>query len=130
MNLKSFTGNLQKYADYYNPNALLEKITKVARKAGVKLIYIVLLLYYSTFDKELPLKDRLMVLAALGYFILPIDLIPDALPGGFTDDMGALLYVLKQVWNNLTPATKQKAHGRLKELFGEVSESDLNIPGI
>lgn len=130
MDIKSFTNNLQKYADYYNPNTLFEKIKKVARKAGVKIVYVVLLLYYSTLDKELPMKDRLMVLAALGYFILPLDMIPDALPIGFTDDMAALVYVLKQVWNNLTPATKQKAHDRLKEWFGEVSEEDLHIPGL
>lgn len=130
MDIKLFTNNLQKYASYYNPNALFEKIKKVARKTGVKLVYIVLLLYYSTLDKELPMKDRLMVLAALGYFILPIDLIPDALPGGFADDTAALIYVLKQVWNNLTPSTKQKAYARLKEWFGNVSEEDLYIPGL
>lgn len=130
MDIKSFTGNLQKYADNYNPGALFEKIKDVARKAGVKLIYIVLLLYYSTLDKELPMKDRLMVLSALGYFILPVDLIPDVLPGGFADDMAALVYVLKQVWANLTPDTKQKAHERLKEWFGNVSEKDLYIPGL
>lgn len=130
MDIKSFMGNLQKYADYYNPNALFEKIKKVARKAGVKIVYVVLLLYYSTLDKELPVKDRLMVIAALGYFILPVDVIPDALPGGFTDDMAALVYVLKQVSNNLTPATKQKARARLEEWFGDVDESDLHIPGL
>lgn len=73
MNLNAFTSNLQKYADLYNPNELFDKIKKVARKAGVNIIYVVLLLYYSTLDKELPVKDRLMVIAALGYFILPLD---------------------------------------------------------
>lgn len=130
MNIKAFTSNLSKYADYYNPNALFEKIKKVARKAGVKVVYVVLILYYATMDKELPVKDRLMVLAALGYFILPIDLIPDALPGGFADDMAALVYVLKQIWDNLTPSTIEKAKNRLSEWFGEVSESDLYIPGL
>ncbi len=130
MNLKAFTGNLSKYAGYYNPTALFEKIKNVARKAGVKLVYIVLILYYATLDKDMPVKDRLMILAALGYFILPIDLIPDGLPGGFADDTAALVFVLKQVWDNLTPTTIQKAGNRLREWFGEVSESDLKIPGL
>ena len=52
MNLNAFTSNLQKYADVYNPHELFDKIKNVARKAGVKIIYIVLLLYYSTLDKE------------------------------------------------------------------------------
>lgn len=130
MDIKFFTNSLSKYADYYNPNDLFDKIKEVARKAGVKLIYAVLLLYYSTLDKDLPTKDRLMVLSALGYFILPVDLIPDYLPGGFTDDMAALVFVLKTVWNNLTPVTKHKAQNRLKEWFGNVSEKELYIPGI
>ncbi|MDE6006479.1 MAG: DUF1232 domain-containing protein [Muribaculaceae bacterium] len=130
MNIKSSKGNLQKYANYYNPPVLFQKIKNVARKAGVKLIYVVLLLYYSTLDKELPLKDRLMVLAALGYFILPVDFIPDALPGGFADDTAALIYVLRQVWSNLTPFTKGKAHARLREWFDNVSEDDIKIPGL
>ena len=130
MDLISFSNNLQKYECYYNQDSLFEKIKNVARKAGVKLVYIVLLLYYSTLDEELPMKDRLMVIAALGYFILPIDLIPDALPGGFADDMAALVYVLKQVWNNLTPAIKQKAQNRLREWFGDISGKDLVIPGL
>ena len=109
MDIKSFTSNLQKYAAYYDPNALFEKIKKVAKKAGVKIVYAVLILYYATLDKDIPVKDRLLILAALGYFILPVDLIPDALPGGFADDMAALVFVLKQVWGTLPPSTMQKA---------------------
>lgn len=130
MDTSFFTSNLSRYADNYTPASLFDKIKAMARKAGVKVVYIVLLLYYSTLDKDLPINDRLMVIAALGYFILPLDLIPDALPGGFADDTAALLFVLKQVWNNLTPATKSKARGRLNEWFGEVSEADLHIPGL
>lgn len=130
MDIKAFTKNLQKYADCYSPKALFEKIKKVARKAGIKIVYVVLLLYYSTLDKELPMQDRLMVLAALGYFILPFDIIPDGLPGGFTDDMAALVFVLKKVWNNLTDETKRKAHDRLREWFGEVTQEDIAIPGL
>lgn len=130
MDIKSFTSNLQKYAAYYDPNALFEKIKKVAKKAGVKIVYAVLILYYATLDKDIPVKDRLMILAALGYFILPLDLIPDALPGGFADDMAALVFVLKQVWDNLTPSTMQKARDRVREWFGNVTDEELHIPGL
>lgn len=130
MDIKSFTSNLQKYAAYYDPNALFEKIKKVAKKAGVKIVYAVLILYYATLDKDIPVKDRLMILAALGYFILPVDLIPDALPGGFADDMAALVFVLKQVWGNLTPSTMQKARDRVREWFGNVTDEELHIPGL
>lgn len=130
MDIKVFIGNLGKYAGYYSPTKLFEKIRKVAKKLGVKAVYIVLLLYYATLDRRLPIKDRLMVLAALGYFILPLDLIPDAFAGGFADDTAAMLFVLKKVWANLTPETKEKARARLREWFGDVPDTDLHIPGL
>lgn len=125
MDIKYFTGNLSKFASYYSPSSLFDKIKKVAKKAGLKTIYVVLILYYASLDKELPVKDRLMVIAALGYFILPIDLIPDALPGGFADDAAALLFVVKHIWNNLSDRTINKAKQRLREWF-----PDANINGL
>lgn len=130
MDIKFFTNNLTRYAASYNPAALFDKIRKVAKKAGVKLVYIVLVLYYATLDKELPIKDRLMVLAALGYFIFPLDFIPDALPGGFADDTAAIFYVVKKIWKNLTPQTKQKARDRLKDWFGDTADPHLNVSDI
>ena len=130
MDINFFKNNLQKYAGYYNANSLFEKLKGASRKMGIKVVYAALILYYATFDKDLPAKDRLMVLAALGYLILPLDIIPDALPGGFTDDLGALTFVLRQIWSNLSPETFSKAKSRLREWFGNVSDADLNIPGM
>ena len=127
MDLNIFKNNLEKYAAYYNPSSLFDKIKKYAKKAGVKTVYAILILYYATFDKSLPVKDRLMVVAALGYFILPVDLIPDALPAGFVDDAGAALYVVRHIWNNLSKETFTKARNKLSEWFGKVNESDLSI---
>ena len=127
MDITPFKKNPEKYAEYYTPSSLFEKIKKFAKKAGVKTVYLVLILYYATFDKALPVKDRLMVLAALGYFILPVDIIPDALIGGFADDAAALLYVAKHIWKNLSAETFSKAHRKLNEWFGEVDDSEINI---
>lgn len=68
-----------------------------------------------------------MVVAALGYFILPVDLIPDALPGGFADDTAAALYVVRHIWNNISDDTFRKAGQKLNEWFGKVNESEINI---
>ncbi len=124
----SFTNNLTNYAAAYNPSALFTKIKKFASKAGIQIIYAVLILYYATFDKQLPLKQRIMVAAALGYFIIPMDLIPDSLPFGFADDATALTYVLKHIWNNLSPETFEKAKKRLHEWFGSIDDADLILP--
>ncbi|MDE7346151.1 MAG: DUF1232 domain-containing protein [Muribaculaceae bacterium] len=127
MDITPFKKNLEKYAGYYSPSSLFDKIKKFAKIAGVKTIYLVLILYYATFDKNLPVKNRLMVLAALGYFILPFDIIPDAVPGGFADDAAALLYVAKHIWKNMSEETFSKARKKLDEWFGEVEESEIKI---
>ena len=44
--------------------------------------------------REIPWKTLLLVTAAVLYFVNPIDLIPDWIPGiGLTDDMGILMSV-------------------------------------
>lgn len=120
---------LRPYARHYSPRALFEKIGRVARKAGAKVVYAALVLYYAMFDKGLPVKDRIMVVAALGYFIVPLDLIPDALPFGFSDDAAAMFFLVRHIWKNLSPSTIEKAKARLAEWFGPLDERDTQIVG-
>ena len=116
------------YAQVYNPSKLLEKLGKVARKAGAKVVYAVLLLYYALLDGDVPLKDKAIVVGALGYFILPFDFIPDMLgPLGYTDDMGALVLALKTIWTNITPKVKEQALQKLSEWFDEVDPEELKL---
>ncbi len=125
MGIKNLSERLSKYSAYYNPASLFAKIGKVAKKVGVKAVHTVLILYYATLDKRLPLKDRALVIAALGYFIVPIDLIPDALPGGFADDTAALVFILKHIWNNLSQETLDKAKRQLSEWFPDTPAPTL-----
>gem|GEM_PF-455740 len=125
VDIKIFKDNLARYSTYYNRSDLFGKIKRVAKKAGVKTVYMVLILYYATFDKQLPIKDRLMVVAALGYFILPLDLLPDTLPLGFSDDAAAVVFVLRHIWNNLSEKTFEKARRKLHDWFDDVDESQL-----
>ena len=49
---------------------------------------------------------------------MPIDLIPDVIPGlGFTDDAAALVTVIKVVKNNITPEIENQAREKLSEWF-------------
>ena len=116
------------YAQIYNPSKLLEKLGKVAKKAGAKVVYAVLLLYYALLDGDVSLKDKAIVVGALGYFILPFDFIPDMLgPLGYTDDMGALVLALKTIWTNITPKVKEQARQKLSEWFDEVDPEELKL---
>lgn len=115
------------YQQYFSVDKLWEKISEVAQKAGVKVIYGALLLFYASMDKNVPLADKAKIYGALGYFILPIDLIPDFLPGGYVDDLGALVWALKTIWDNITPEAHDKAYAKLSGWFPNVNKEDLTL---
>lgn len=118
--------NVSAYEKEYSDRKLWAKVGKVAEKAGLKVVYAVVLLYYVMKSPEVPLKSKGVIVGALGYFILPIDLIPDAIPVlGFTDDFAALTAVIKSVQGNITPEMEVKACERLHKWFGDFDESQL-----
>lgn len=128
MDISNVIANIGKWTENYTPTKLFSKIGSTAKAAGKKAVYAALLLYYALTADEVPLKDKLIVIGALGYFICPADLIPDFVVGlGYTDDVGVLVWATKTIWNNITPATHQKARERLSSWFGEVSDSEIKI---
>ena len=107
------------YAKHYSDKSLLNKLKKVARKLGRKAVYYVLVLYYVARDPSVPTSLKIKVFGALGYFILPIDLIPDAIIGlGFTDDIVALAWAFITMRKYITPEIKKKARDRVRQWFG------------
>ena len=69
--------NTEKYRKHYNDDDFWDKIMNVAKKAGAKVVYCALLLYYVLKSSSVPTEDKLIIIGALGYFILPLDLIAD-----------------------------------------------------
>lgn len=115
-----------KYSKYYSEDSLWEKVRKFAKDAGAKVVYVVLLLFYTLQDKSVGLKTKLAISAALGYFILPTDAIIDFTPIiGYSDDLGVLLFALSQISGSLTPEVKKKARAKLDEWFNEVNPEEL-----
>ncbi len=111
---------------HYSEDGLWDKIKNVAKKAGVKVIYLALLLYYTATADTTSTAHKAIIYGALGYFILPLDLIPDAIPVvGFTDDLAALIACAGAVAVSITPALKKQAKEKLKDRFGDVDESEL-----
>ena len=110
--------NIEKYNSHYSERGLWSKIKSVAKKAGSKTIYMVLLLHYVLKSPDVSIKEKAKIYGALGYFILPIDLIPDAIPFvGYSDDITALASILHSVWKNVTPEIKQQSQQKLKDWF-------------
>lgn len=119
---------LEKYQGNYSESSLFGMIGKVAKKVGIKLIYAVLLLFYVLKSPKTPAKDKRLIIGALGYFISPIDIVPDFIPiAGFSDDMAVLIWALKAVWDNVTPEVTAEAKSTLRNWFPSFSEEDLKI---
>ena len=115
-----------KYKQYYSEESFQEKLQDFAKTAGTQVVYAALLLYYLMKDKKIPLKAKLTITAALGYFILPIDAIPDFIPlAGFGDDLGVLIFALSQINSYITPEMRAKARLQLKQWFNHVDENEI-----
>ena len=81
--------------------------------------------YYCAFDRQTPRHVQLSLLAALAYFVLPFDFMPDLLPVlGFTDDAAVLVTALRLVAANIRPDHREAA--RLALTRG--TEEDLDSP--
>lgn len=110
--------NIEKYQGNYSESGFWNKVKKVALKAGAKVIYVALILYYELADPNVSPKEKAIIIGALGYFILPLDLIPDAIPVlGFSDDLAALVAAYGYVKGHLTPKVKLRARKKLCEWF-------------
>lgn len=109
---------IKKYVMDYSGSDFWEKLAKFALKIGKPVVYNALLLYYLLKSPDCTIEQKTLILGALGYLILPIDLIPDVIPGlGFTDDAAALVTVIKVVKNNITPEIENQAREKLSEWF-------------
>lgn len=118
--------NIESYQSNYSESGLWKKVKSVAKKAGIKTIYMVLFLHYVLKSPDVPLEDKAKIYGALGYFILPIDLIPDFIPVvGYSDDVAALAFALHAVWKNVTPEIKEQAQRKLREWFGSFDPYEL-----
>lgn len=73
--------------------------------------------YYCAFDPATPTRVRGVLIAALAYFVVPADLIPDFIPAlGFTDDAAVLAIAIKLVASSIRPEHKEAAHNALARL--------------
>lgn len=119
--------NQEDYNHYYNETSFMQKLQKFAKTAGIQVVYSALLLYYLMKDPSVSLKAKVTIGAALGYFILPTDAIPDFTPLiGFGDDLGVLIFALSQMSDNVTPELREKAKNQLRNWFREIDEQKID----
>ncbi|MBN2616254.1 MAG: DUF1232 domain-containing protein [Bacteroidales bacterium] len=118
----------KKYLKYYHPEQLWKKVETNASQLGKKVLLEVLSLYYMLISEKTPLKIRVTIMAALGYFILPTDVVSDFIPVlGFSDDIAFLSYAFTKAQKYLTPETKTKASELLGKWFPDHEPEALNL---
>ena len=106
-------------ARWYSDARLWRKLGKVAAGAGGKLVLAALTLFYCLKDRDTPAWAKGVIVGALGYLILPTDLIPDLLPGaGYGDDWGAIIAALGTVAAYVKDEHKSKAKAQVDRIFG------------
>lgn len=116
MNLPDFMS----YSNKFTNGDFIEKISRIAKRAGAKLVYASLILYYTLQSDKVSVKDKAIIIGALGYLISPLDVIPDAIPiAGLGDDLAVLIYVLNNVWGDVSEDVKEKAKSKLSKWFDE-----------
>ncbi len=102
--------DLAGFNKYYSVKALVDKLKSLGNKGKEKLLYMVFLLMNIMKSKEVPIKSKALIAAALGYFILPADLIPDFIVGmGFTDDLSVLMMVAELLSHQITDDIRERS---------------------
>ena len=73
--------------------------------------------YYCAIDPMTPMRVKGILFAALGYFVLPIDTLPDFILGvGFTDDLTVLVTALALIRTHMKPEHYDRAHRTIQAL--------------
>ena len=114
------------YSNKFTNGEFLEKIAKIAKRAGAKLVYIALVLYYTLQSDKVSIKDKAIIVGALGYLVSPLDVIPDAIPiVALGDDLAVLLYVIGKI-GDVSEEIKEKAKSKLTKWFDEDEMEEIN----
>lgn len=110
-----------------NYSGLWEKISEYTREAGRVSARPVLLLYYVLKSPDTPKSDKLLIVSALSYLVLPIDLISaKRLPViGWIDEIVSLTIAYQKVSKYITPEIQWKVDNILDRWFPEVKSEVL-----
>lgn len=121
-------GDNKNFEKHYSEDSFWDKLKKHAIDAGKKVVYTALLAYYAVENPKVPMKAKLIIYGALGYLILPFDLVPDMVPVlGYGDDLTALLYAIGNIAGYINNDVRENALRKMGEWFGDVHVDDKDI---
>ena len=108
------------YEREYSEAGFWTKLSRYAKVAGREVVEKALWLFYAARRPETPIWAKSIIYSSLGYFVLPLDAIPDVTPlVGYADDLGALAVAIATVAAFINPAVKEEARRKMGDWFGE-----------
>jgi len=107
------------YEQAYSDRRFWRKLSVHASAAGRQVLEKALWLYYAAQSPDTPKWARRVIYGALGYFVLPLDAIPDFAPlAGYTDDLGVMAAALAAVAFAIDDKVRQRARDTLDRWLG------------
>ena len=123
-----FEGQQKEYQEAYSDDKYWTKLKSSINKlpADMKLlIEKALVLYYCAKDHHVPTHVKAVIIGALGYFIVPLDVVPDMIPVmGLIDDLAVLLVAYRYIEEYITSAHRESARVKMDTLFERSPEPD------
>jgi len=107
------------FEDEFSEQGFWDKSKNFAKVAGETVLEPALKMYYSASDADTPAWAKTTAYGALGYFIAPIDAIPDMSPLiGYSDDLGVLVAATAAIAAHIKQEHGEKARQTLEKWFG------------
>ena len=108
--------NQEDYSESYSEKNFWTKIKDMPEHTGCTALRTAYTLYVLLKTSSTPLWAKTAIIGALGYFIVPIDVIPDFLIGiGYVDDVAIMTLILGQLYAFINKEVRDKVEGMLPE---------------
>ncbi len=114
-------------AKQYSDPSFWEKLKQYARVAGREVVETALKLYYCMQDADTPRWAKTVIGGSLLYFIVPVDSVPDFLPGGYVDDLGALSSAVLTVASHIKDEHVAQARAKMAQWFGAPAPEQVEV---
>ena len=108
----------EKFKKHFSEVSFFEKVISIPKDAGIRIIEHALTLYILLREESVPIWVKGTIVAALGYFICPIDVIPDFLPFGFVDDIAVMALVVAELSCYINSNVRKKVEEMMKKVRG------------